>query len=113
MEVVETPEAAAARELHEESGLAAPRTWQYLGSVGYRARDGALTIRHYLLAVMDLPQGAWTHIVRSGDEGDRWVCHYFCQDLRPDFLRELGGRLGAGLDALLRALGEPAPCGRT
>ena len=95
-------EEALLREIHEESGLNSARVLRHLATIQYSTGAGTAVTRHYFHCALDgdCPD-AYTHVVRSQDEDDGWVCDYFWLDLDRQRPPTLGGRLGDGVDALL------------
>ncbi len=104
VEAHERLEDALVREVREESGFSSVRVLAYLGAVEYTGLGGGVVTRHYYHCALDAPcPDCFTHVTRSQDEDDGWICQYFWLHLDPDRLPSLGGRLGDRLDALLRA----------
>jgi len=92
-------EEALLREIQEESGFASVRVLGYLGAVEYTGAGGTPVTRHYYHCAVEGPcPEVFTHVVRSQDEDDLWICHYFWLDLDPRRPPRLGGRLGERLD---------------
>ena len=72
----ETPEAAATRELYEETGLTATVPLVYLQSWWWLNPDAPSRIRHYYW--VELPTEtptAWSHVVSAGDEDEGMTFH--------------------------------------
>ena len=90
----ETPAAAAARELYEESGLrlgedAAPL--QLVRVYRWRHDDGGRWhLRHVFVVHLDEPRDRWTHTI-TGDGDDRGLAFCYCWIPLSDAKRVLCG----------------------
>lgn len=100
VELGETPEAAAARELFEETGLQPTTSPVYLESHGWTNEEAPSRIRHYfwLDVPVDTPN-SWSHVVSAGD-GDGGMTFHL--SFRP--LSDPGLTSGYGWEAALTRL---------
>ena len=104
VEAGEGLEAAMRREILEESGRSDVMTLRYLGAVRHASAAGDAVHRHFFTGTVgaDCPD-RFTHVTRSADEDNGWVCLYEWLDIGSD-APVLGGHLGLGLPALRAAL---------
>jgi 8-oxo-dGTP pyrophosphatase MutT (NUDIX family) len=93
----ESPHAAAARELFEETGIETTETPTHLASHWWPTDDAPSRIRHYYwVAAPDETPLSWSHVVSAG-EGDKGMT--FLLSFRP--LTDHGLTPGYGWDAAL------------